>query len=106
MPDGCVSELDGVPLACLPVAPAVENDQNDRAARASVRHGSPRILLCARVTQAPQSSPALRRLPACAVALGVLLSAPLAAQNRIGISGTTDLRRTSTGGILGTLTDA
>jgi hypothetical protein len=58
------------------------------------------------VTQAPQSSPALRRLPACAVALGLLLSAPLAAQNRIGITGTTDLRRTSTGGVLGTLTDA
>jgi hypothetical protein len=58
------------------------------------------------VTQAPQSSPALRWLPACAVALGLLLSAPLAAQNRTGISGTTDLRRTSTGGVLGTLTDA
>jgi len=58
------------------------------------------------VTQAPQSSPALCWLPACAVALGLLLSAPLAAQNRTGISGTTDLRRTSTGGVLGTLTDA
>jgi hypothetical protein len=58
------------------------------------------------VSQAPQSSPALRRLPACAFALGLLLSGPLAAQNRIGISRATDLRRSSNGVVLGSLTDA
>jgi len=35
-----------------------------------------------------------------------VLSAPLAAQNRVGINGTPDLQRTSNGGVLATLTDA
>jgi len=57
------------------------------------------------VTQAPQSSPTLRRLPACAIALALLAASSLSAQGRSTITGPTELRRGIGGIVLGTLPD-
>jgi hypothetical protein len=57
------------------------------------------------VTQAPQSSPTLRRLPACIPALVLLAVASLSAQARSTLTGATELRRGIGGIVLGTLPD-
>jgi hypothetical protein len=55
------------------------------------------------VTQAPQSSPALRRLPACAVALSLLLTGLVSAQERAQVARETLLRRGVGGVVLASL---
>jgi len=57
------------------------------------------------VIQAPQSSPTLRRLPACALALVLLAVTSLSAQGRSTLTGATELRRGIGGIVLGTLPD-
>lgn len=52
---------------------------------------------------APQSSPALCRLPACAIALLVLLTTRLDAQDRFRVTSETSFRRSANGVVLGTL---
>jgi hypothetical protein len=57
------------------------------------------------VIQAPQSSPTLRRLPACALALVLLAVTSLSAQARSTLTGATELRRGIGGIVLATLPD-
>lgn len=55
------------------------------------------------VTNAPQSSPALSRLPACALVFVFLMSAPVDAQERFRVANDVPFRKTGNGVILGTI---
>ena len=52
---------------------------------------------------APQSSPALRRLPACVLSLLVIFAAPVTAQERFRVTSDVSFRKLGNGVVLGTL---
>jgi hypothetical protein len=55
------------------------------------------------MTNAPQSSPGLCRLPACALLVALFIAAPVAAQERFRVANDVAFRKTANGVTLGTL---
>jgi hypothetical protein len=55
------------------------------------------------VTDAPQSSPALSRLPACILVFLIVFAAPVTAQERFRVTSDVSFRKAGNGAVLGTL---